>query len=206
MSIHGTPRKSPRKHPSPGNGQREPKEVAKWVLEHELQLLTIKVLIFQEYNEKYSHFRGGGLPHYDLICSIFVKTSATGEYGHASTITPPDLDEGDCGFDLNNAVPVIDLLDGDEDKEVEAFKIRLDDMMGEVHSIKDGVSRRSCASSAKMNLVEVAMDKFNEINAELDIPEDSFFQAANYIIDPNRAKMIIRMNDVSRKNWLLKHI
>jgi hypothetical protein len=31
-----------------------------------------------------------------------------------------------------------------EDKEVEPFKIRLDDMMGEVHSIKSDVSRRSC--------------------------------------------------------------
>ena len=93
-----------------------------------------------------------------------------------------------------------------EDKEVEAFKIQLDDMMGEVHSIKDGVSRRSCASSAKMDPVEVAMDKLNKINAELDVHENSFFRATNYITNLNCAKIIIRMNDVSRKNWLLKHI
>ncbi|KAE8076515.1 hypothetical protein FH972_015161 [Carpinus fangiana] len=154
MSMHGIPHKSPHKHPSPGNGQRVPKEVAKCVPELELQLvyilldkanvgvkslydkkmlveitillnayvslhvftsvqLTIKVLIFQEHNEKYSHFKGSGPLYDDLLCSIFVKTTATGEYGHASTITSPNSDEGNCGFDLNNVVPVVDLSDSD---------------------------------------------------------------------------------------------
>jgi hypothetical protein len=62
-----------------------------------------------------------------------------------------------------------------EDKEVEAFKIRLDDMIGEVHSIKDDVSRRSCASSAQMDPVEVAIKKLNELKEELDVLEDQFF-------------------------------
>ncbi|KAE8076485.1 hypothetical protein FH972_015132 [Carpinus fangiana] len=141
--------------------------------------LISRVLIFQEYNEKYYRFKGGGPPYYDLLCSIFVKTIATKEYGHASTITPPNSYEGDCRFDLDNAALIVDLSDGDgashaskEDKEVKAFKIRLDDMMGKVHSIKDGVSRRSYASSAKMDPIEVAMNKLNELNAELDVPED----------------------------------
>jgi hypothetical protein len=93
-----------------------------------------------------------------------------------------------------------------EDKEVEAFKIRLDDMIGEVHSIKDDVSRRSCASSAQMDPVEVAIKKLNELKEELDVLEDHFFRAADYITDLNKATMIITMNDASRKNWLLKHI
>ena len=62
-----------------------------------------------------------------------------------------------------------------KDKKVEAFKIRLDDIMGEVHSIKSDVSRRSCAFSAQMDLVAVAMKKLNELKEELDIPEDRFF-------------------------------
>jgi hypothetical protein len=48
-------------------------------------------------------------------------------------------------------------------------------MLGEVHTIKEGVSRRSCASSTKMDPVEVAMDKLNEINTKLDIANDRFF-------------------------------
>jgi hypothetical protein len=79
-------------------------------------------------------------------------------------------------------------------------------MMGEVHSIKDGVSRRLCASSTKMDPVAVAMNILNELNTELDISEDHFFWAANYITDPNHVTMIITMNDASRKNLLLKHI
>jgi hypothetical protein len=41
MSMHDTPRKSPRKHPSPANDQCAPKEVAKWIPEHKLQLVYI---------------------------------------------------------------------------------------------------------------------------------------------------------------------
>jgi hypothetical protein len=41
MSMHGTPRKSPRKHLSPANDQCAPKEVAKWIPEHKLQLIYI---------------------------------------------------------------------------------------------------------------------------------------------------------------------
>jgi hypothetical protein len=41
MSMHGTPRKSSRKNPSPANDQCAPKEVAKWIPEHELQLVYI---------------------------------------------------------------------------------------------------------------------------------------------------------------------
>jgi hypothetical protein len=40
MSMYGTPHKSPRKHPTPGNG-RAPKEIAKWVHNHKLKLLYI---------------------------------------------------------------------------------------------------------------------------------------------------------------------
>jgi hypothetical protein len=87
-----------------------------------------------------------------------------------------------------------------EDKEVEAFKIRLDDMMGEVHSIKNNVSRRSCASSAQMDPVAVAMKKLNELKEELDVPKDHFFLASDYITDPNKVTIIITMNDASRKN------
>jgi hypothetical protein len=61
----------------------------------------------------HSRFRGNGPQYYDLFCSIFIKITVTGEYSHASTITQPDLDKGDCGFDLNNPTPVIDLSDGD---------------------------------------------------------------------------------------------
>jgi hypothetical protein len=78
--------------------------------------------------------------------------------------------------------------------------------MGEVHSIKSDVSRRSCASSAQMDHVAAAMKKLNELNEELDVPEDRFFRASDYITDPNKATMILNMNDASRKNWLLKHV
>ena len=47
--------------------------------------------------------------------------------------------------------------------------------MGEVHSIKDDVSRRSCASNVQMDPVAFAMKKLNELKAELNVPDDHFF-------------------------------
>jgi hypothetical protein len=57
-----------------------------------------------------------------------------------------------------------------------------------------------------MNPVAAAMKKLNELNEELDVPEDRFFRVSDYITDPNKATMILNMNDASRKNWLLKHV
>jgi hypothetical protein len=48
-------------------------------------------------------------------------------------------------------------------------------MMGKVHSIKSDVSRRSCASRAQMDPIAAVMKKLNELNEELDVPEDHFF-------------------------------
>jgi hypothetical protein len=62
------------------------------------------------------------------------------------------------------------------------------------------------ASNAQMDLVAAAMKKLKELNEELDVSEDCFFRASDYITDPNKTTMIITMNDASRKNWLLKHV
>jgi hypothetical protein len=51
-----------------------------------------------------------------------------------------------------------------------------------------------------MDSVAVAMKKLNELKEELDVPKDHFFRASDYITDPNKATIIITMNDASRKN------
>ena len=192
--------------------------------------------LLQEYNDKYSHFRNGGLPNYDMLCSIFCKSSATGEYGHASTITPPELVEGDCGFDLNSPPTSIDLLDADntltpnipsrskgkrkisysgsrankrssiEDKDVEGFKAGLSDMMDSLDSVKESVSRRSCGTSQKYDPVEAVMVRINALRTHPGVPLEKYFKAADYVTDPNHAKVVNSMADETLKAWLLPYI
>jgi hypothetical protein len=188
----------------------------------------------QEYNDKYSHFRNGGPPNYDMLCSIFCKSSATGDFGHASTITPPESEAGDCqAFDLNSPPPSIDLLDGDntpapnipsrskgkrkgsysgscaskrssvEDKAVEGFKSRLSDMMDDLNSVKESVSRRSCGTSKNYDPVEAVMVRINALRTHPDISLEKYFKAADYVTNPNCAKVVNSFDDATLKAWLV---
>ena len=190
----------------------------------------------QEYNDKYSHFRNGEPPNYDMLYSIFCKSSATGNFGHASTITPPESEVGDSGLDLNSPPPSIDLSNANntptpnipskskgkrkisysgsraskrssiEDKDVEGFKARLSDMMDSLDSVKESVSRRSCGTSQKYDPVEAVMVKINALRTHPDIPLEKYFKAADYVTDPNHAKVVNSMADETLKAWLLPYI
>ncbi|KAE7997026.1 hypothetical protein FH972_001696 [Carpinus fangiana] len=230
MSTQRKPRRSPRKHPTSVK-VRAHKEVAKWVPDHELQLVKNKIKHLKatytdfstllkgdiisgfgwdsvtnvistpdmgwerlkyEYNDKYSHFRNGGPPNYDMLCSIFFKSSATGEFGHASTITPPESEAGDCGFDLNSPPPSIDLLDADNTSTPNIPS-----------SVKESVSRRSCGTSQNYDPVEAVMVKINALRTHPDISLEKYFKAADYVTNPNRAKVVNSFDDATLKAWLL---
>jgi hypothetical protein len=171
-----------------------------------------------------------------MFCSIFCKSSAIGKYGHASTITPPELEVGDYVFDLNSPPPSIDISNVDntptpnipsrpkgkrkvsfsgsrvnkrasiEDKDVEGFKARFSNMMDNLNSVMESLSRQSCSTNQKYDPIEAVIVRLNALHTQPNVPMSQYFKATHYVTDPNCAKVVNSMDDATLKEWLLSYI
>jgi hypothetical protein len=46
------------------------------------------------------------------------------------------------------------------------------------------------------------MDIINHLYLELEVPMDTYLRACEYVTDPNRARMLLKMTDEGRRYWL----
>jgi hypothetical protein len=90
-----------------------------------------------------------------------------------------------------------------EDKDVEGFKARLSNMMDDLNSVKESISRHLCGTSQNNDPVEAVMVRINALHTHPDIFLEKYFKAADYVTNPNRAKVVNSFDDATLKVWLL---
>jgi hypothetical protein len=196
MSTQRIPQKSPRKHPAPVK-VHAPKEVAKWVPDHELQMVYILLDkankgVTSPYKKEFTMEVTNQLNV--LICPHhFTWPQVKNKIKHLKA------KKSYSGSRASKRASI-------EDKDVEGFKARLSDMMDDLNNVKESVSRRSCDTSQKYDLVEAVMVRLNSLRTQLDVPSEKYFKAAHYITDPNGVKVVNSMDDATLNEWLLSYI
>lgn len=66
--------------------------------------------------------------------------------------------------------------------------------------------RASSRPTVPRDPIHEIMDILDNLHRELGVPMDTYFRACDYVTDKNRARMLLKMPDEKRRQWLTSYI